>query len=95
MTTREKLARQKRLDRALKVCDRLGYTNARAFPTVRVGRNPFSGRSCHLSPAACDLYLFITTRRYTCGKDYTRTEWDTARRVFLEQWRDAYYILID
>jgi len=41
------------------------------------------------------LYDFITTKKHTCGQDYTRRDWDTARYTFAEEWPDAYYDLID
>jgi hypothetical protein len=57
--------------------------------------NPYTGKKHLLEPIACQLYDFITTRYYVCGKDYTRLDWDTARMMFLKNWPDEDYDLID
>ena len=78
--------------RVLATVDRLGYI----IPgNGEVRTNPYSGAACLLCPLAVALYDFITTQNYCCGRDYTRTDWDNARYLFLELWPDEYYKLID
>ena len=72
--------------------ERLGFKQ----PTERQARrNPNTGKQHVLEPEACQLYDFVVTRVYVCGKDYTRQEWDNARYYFLSKWPDEYYDLID
>jgi hypothetical protein len=60
-----------------------------------VRTNPFSQVSRVLCPQAGMLYDFITTKKFVCGQDYTRSQWDNARYLFLENWPGEYYDLLD
>ncbi len=65
-------------------------------PTTAENRtNPISGITHTLVPEACQLYDFITTSHYVCGKDYTRKAWDNARYYFCQEWPDEYFDLLD
>lgn len=65
-------------------------------PTERLFRtNPYTGKTCNLVPEAVMLYDFITTRKFVCGKDYTRQVWDAARMHFQIKWSNEYYDLLD
>lgn len=57
--------------------------------------NPFTGVTHTLEPDAVQLYDFITTRKYVCGRDYTRSEWDNARYNFQSRWPNEYMDLLD
>ena len=57
--------------------------------------NPYTGKTHTLTPLACQLYDFITTRFHTCGVDYTRQDWDRARYMFAELWPTEYFDLLD
>ena len=71
--------------------EKLGFREPSA-PQPRT--NPFSGATFTLSPLACKVYDFITTR-LVCGRDYTRKDWDNARYLFRAQWPNEYMDLID
>jgi len=64
-------------------------------PENQTRTNPFTGVSHILTPQACQIYDFITTKIWTCGVDYTRKEWDNARYYFLQEWPKEYFDLID
>lgn len=57
--------------------------------------NPFTLRKHVLEPEAVQLYDFITTRKFVCGKDYTRQAWDNARYYFCTKWPTEYFELLD
>ena len=83
------MKRSKALDRTLA---KLAF----ALPVnLEVRQNPFSGQTALLEPEAVQLYDFITTRKWACGKDYTRAVWDNARYYFYQQWPEEYMALLD
>lgn len=57
--------------------------------------NPYTGITHLLTPKACQLYDFITTKDFVCGEDYTQQEWDQARYYFAQEWPDEYMDLLD
>ncbi len=87
-----KITSMRRWRRVLKTLELLSVPKP---PTDQLRMNPYSGVKCQLCPEACQLYDFITSRHLVCGRDYTRTDWDTARYGFLELWPDEYFKLID
>jgi hypothetical protein len=54
--------------------------------------NKFSGRSIELEPEAVALYDYIIGCNYTgqFGKDYNE-----AKDIFIENWPNAYMVLLD
>jgi len=66
------------------------------LPKVKQTRtNPFTGVTHLLDPEAVQLYDFITTKKWVCGRDYTRNEWDHARYYFAQEWPNEYMDLLD
>ena len=80
--------------RAIETARRLGFHEPEGRESFE-RTNPFSGVTCRLTGLGCMMYDFITTKVHTCGRDYSRRDWDWARYMFLELWPDEYYKLID
>lgn len=57
--------------------------------------NPYTGISHVLDPDALRLYDFIVTRKYVCGVDFSRAEWDNARYHFMSRWPSQYHVTRD